>query len=245
MEELQKRYFQFPLFLLRSLFVDKAKCFNDILSYGVFVFAKNNELDENEISEYFGIEGNYSRAYEKGKAIAEQIPVKEPIPMIDKDKLFEYQNNEKSEFELLKFAVTIGMKSILGTKPYCKTTKEMIFCRAFGFKNMHELEESTPKLFVKYFNRWQTDKILNEIEIENWNLFRYSSKNMRGIYIAKKRKISLEKLIEMVEEKNKKRKIEELKNEKIRLRELALERLNTTTKRPRSDHEATTEQHLK
>ncbi|VBB48199.1 hypothetical protein TRIP_D440217 [uncultured Paludibacter sp.] len=174
---------------------------------------------------FFEISGNYDAILQKGKIIAESIPDKEPFPMIDKNKLFEFRDEEKTEFQLIVFAANVGMRSILGTKPYCKTTKELILCRAFGFNTMRDLEKEKPPLFKKYFNRYQTDKILNEIEIGNWNLFRYSSQNMRGMFIAYKRRISLEKLVEVVEEKSRKRKIQQLKNSKIIARENAMKKI--------------------
>lgn len=169
----------------------------------------------------FGITGDYLYAFSQGKKIAETIPPKEPIPMMNKEKLFEYRDQNKSEYELLKFAVNIGMRSILGTKSYCLTNKNMIFSRAFGYKDIKQLEENKKKIgeyYELYFDkkkpgkvRYHTNKILDEIEVENWNLYKYSNNSIRGIYIAKKRSIKIEKLIEMAKERNKKYRIKAIK----------------------------------
>lgn len=296
--ELEQRFFQFPLFLLRDLLKDKRKCLNDILCYGVYRYSndfkmideyflkqviyyyysgrknipdsvlrklesyKNGyswmDLDENiifsrdgflnkeylenvgqdpldelkeifenekklrrdlwevikgiKVLDFFKITGNYKSVYKRGCEIAELIPEKSVMLMINKDKLFEYRDEEKSEYELLKFAVTLSMKSIIGKRRYYPAKKEDVFLRAIGFKNK---EEFLPykKDFKEYFEtyldsskeakkrqgvRYHTDKILDEIQKENWNLYRYTRNGFRGTFIAYKDKIKPEDLVEIV-----------------------------------------------
>ncbi len=172
------------------------------------------------------IKGNFEETIKRAKAIEKKIDKNEPMVMVNRDLAFEYRDNEKTEFELMTFAVSLGIRSILGKKPYCKTTKQMIFSRAFGFRNYEELQKNKPELFDKFFNRWQTDKLLNEIETGNWNILRYSSNRMRGLYVGYKRRISYEDLIMEVEKKQQSNKALALKNKKKALREKALKELN-------------------
>ena len=170
----------------------------------------------------FGITGDYLYTYSQGKKIAETILPKEPIPMMNKKKLFEYRDNEKSDHELLKFAVILAMNSILGKSSVRFTNKDMIFSRAFGYKDIKQLKADNHNIrqdhYEMYFDKkrpgkviYHTNKILDEIEIENWNLYKYSNNSMRGIYIAKKRSIKLEKVIEMAKERNRKYRIKAIK----------------------------------
>lgn len=167
---------------------------------------------------YLGITGNIENTIKRAKKIEKEIPDHSPMVMIKKDKVFEFRDENKTEFELMTFAVYLGIRSILGKKSYCKTTKDLILARAFGFRNKTELEKNKPELYLKYSKRYQIDKLLNAVESE-WNIHLYSSNKMRGIYVSNKNKISLEKLITIAEEKNKKNKIEQLKNKKKQIAE--------------------------
>ena len=46
MTEQKERYFQYPLFLIRDLLKDKKKCFDNILGYGIYHYAENMTIDE-------------------------------------------------------------------------------------------------------------------------------------------------------------------------------------------------------
>ena len=161
--------------------------------------------------EFYGIKGDMLSAYERGKKIAENMPDKEPTGMISKYKLFEFREKEKSAYELDVLAVVIGMGSILGKGVYFPTNKNMIFSRAYGYKDINQLRADT-KVAGEFNDRWKvkdgelneyrTNKILNDIEEGGWNLYRYSDR-MRGMYIAYKNKIELENLKEVVKTKKK------------------------------------------
>ena len=174
---------------------------------------------------FIGVNGNYENCLIVGKKIQDSIPSGEPMPMMNKSQLFEFRDNDKTERDLIQFAVNIGIRSIIGTKSYCKTNKEMIVCRAFGYNTIKHLPTSLPQLLCKYSNRYHIDKVLQLLELNNWNLIFYSH-NMRGMYIGLKDKISIESLIEIAETKKLKNRIEKLKNEKQIARERVLQQLN-------------------
>ncbi|MEI8274213.1 MAG: hypothetical protein WCG08_16490 [Paludibacter sp.] len=296
------RYFQFPLFLLRELMIDKNKALNDIIRYGLYSFAEkinpdlnevirqlmycyyrnradlpndlidliesyidteklltdedyngfngtefNPEFETEQLTEIFqsdsefeamaiefykirqaysfmSITGNYQNCLSVGRQIQANIQKGEPMPMINKSQLFEYRDEDKTEFELMQFAVNIAIRSIIGEKTHSKTNKEMILCRAFGYKTKNHLPETMPHIFRKYLNRYHIDKVLQKIEIGNWNLIFYAN-NMRGMYIGFKSKISLEKLIEIAEMKREKKKLEDLKQAKKIAQEKVLKKI--------------------
>ncbi|MEA5080872.1 MAG: hypothetical protein VB024_04510 [Dysgonamonadaceae bacterium] len=174
----------------------------------------NDEPFKNQVLEFGRMKTIYSlmnvssngktmkRTIETGKNISSMIREKEPMVMVNRDKVFEFRDEQKTEFELMTFAVYLGIRSILGTKQYCNTNKEMIYARAFGYRNFAELQQNKPVLFDKYIKRYQRDKIFNEIKLGNWNIHIYTANGIRGIYVANK-KITLKDFITKVENKRK------------------------------------------
>lgn len=158
------------------------------------------------------------------------IPDNSPMVMIPQIKLNEFLSDDtKSELEIMTFAVYLAVRSILGKKTYCRTTKEMILARAFGFRNMDELNKNQPALFAKYSKRYWTDKLL--AEVRNWNIHIYSTnEGLRGMYIGNGSEISEDYFLDLIAEKKNKKdtktknqqmkkriaeKIEKLKNEEF------------------------------
>jgi hypothetical protein len=177
---------------------------------------------------FLSINGNFDNCLKHGKEIERTIPDHEPYPNVNIKKLFEYRDENKTEFDLMQFACYIGIHSILGKKPYCRTNKEHILCRAFGYASKNHLPETmnpyTKELFNKYLKRYHIDRILQSLEI-GWNIQIYSH-NIRGLYIGLKNKITLDSMILHAETKKKKNQIENLKQEKNEARKKALQQLN-------------------
>lgn len=171
------------------------------------------------------INGDMNAAYKNAEEIEKIMGEKEPMVMINRDHAFNFRDNEKSEFELMTFAVYLGLRSILGKKSYCKTTKQMILARAFGFRNHTELMKNKPELYDKYSKRYWIDKLLAEIETGNWNIVTYSNR-MRGLYIGYSKKISLEELIVKVESKRSKNSAADLKKKKKLIRNKVLQEMS-------------------
>jgi hypothetical protein len=170
---------------------------------------------------FMGITGNFENCLSVGKQIQDTIPKGEPMPMINKNQLFEFRDEDKTEIELMQFAVNIAIRSIIGEKAYSKTNKPMILCRAFGYSSIKLIPEAMPELFYKYSKRYHIDKIILKLELGNWNLIFYGN-NMRGMYIGFENKITLDKLAETAEMKKDKTKIENLKAAKKAAQEKAL-----------------------
>jgi hypothetical protein len=177
---------------------------------------------------YLGINGSYSNCLKAGKEIEKDIPEKEPFPMVSISLLFNYRDNNKTEFELMQFASYVAIRSILGKKAYCRTNKEMIVCRAFGYSSIKTLPTMMNKvikpIFDKYINRYWIDKVLINLEL-NWEVLTYSN-NMRGMCIGMKNKTTIEDLALIAETKKMKNRIAKLKDEKREAREKALQQLN-------------------
>lgn len=118
-------------------------------------------------------------------AMEKNIPPKSPMVMIPQKKLKEFFAEEKTELEIMTFAVYLAIRSILGTTKFCRTTKEMILARAFGFRNMEELRENPPALFEKYSKRYWIDKLLAGVSGDTWGIHVYSTnEGLRGLYVG-------------------------------------------------------------
>ena len=78
-------------------------------------------------------------------AMEKNIPPKSPMVMIGQDKLREFlEDDTKTEFEIMTFAIYLAIRSLLGTDKMKFTTKDMILARAFGFRNIKELKKTHP-----------------------------------------------------------------------------------------------------
>jgi hypothetical protein len=156
------------------------------------------------------------RVITNGRRINQSIPKGEPMPMIKVDHLISFYKRKVEEFELVKLTAYIGIKSILGQKKFCKTNKEHILARMFGFKSTscvpEELPESIQQLYSKYSTRRKMDTLIKQIE-EDWHLKFYSKKNIRGIWVGKEN-VSYKELIFKAEESKSKSKAEAIKQEK-------------------------------
>lgn len=203
------------------------------------LFENDNNFKEKAIEFYqirqacsrdlLNITCNIDACLRRGKEIERTIPAKEPYPSINKKLLFEFRDHEKTEFDLMQFAFYVGIRSILGKKPCGKTNKEHILCRAFGYNSVKHLPDTMhtdlKALFNKYGTRYHADRVLEAMQLNKWGILIYS-KNIRGLYIGLKNKISLDTLILKAETKKRKYQIEQLKQEKDEARAKALQQLN-------------------
>jgi hypothetical protein len=163
------------------------------------------------------------------KDILKNTPAGDPWIMVNKDRAFEFYKHKKQDFELAQFTAHIAIKSIVGKKPYCKTNKQHITARMFGYASVKNLPEILPKeiqpLFIKYSNRYWMDKVLTMLEL-HWGLKTYSH-NMRGIYISTSKNVDMDNLAINAEKNTMKNKIAALKRQKKDAREKAIQQLNS------------------
>lgn len=200
------------------------------------VFETDEQFLKNAIEYYqvhlafqsIGITGNIETTIKGGKEILKMVQPAEPLPMVNKKLLFDFRDNEKSEFDLIQFLTYIAIKSILGKRTCVKTNKMHIICRMFGYSSCKHLPKKMPsnvkELFSKYSHRYHIDRVIQSLEL-NWNVLTYSS-NLRGIYVAMGDKINLEELVLIAETKKQKNRIEKLKQNKIAAKAKVLQQLN-------------------
>jgi hypothetical protein len=148
--------------------------------------------------------------------------------MIGQDKLREFlEDDTKTEFEVMTFAVYLAIRSILGEDKMKFTTKDMILARAFGFRNIKEMKENMPPLYEKYGNRYWIDKCLGEIRA-GWNIITYSSNRdgLHGLYIANGLHLTKKDLMRAIEKKRKAKDPKSHNAEMKRLRDEVRKELN-------------------
>ena len=177
-----------------------------------------------------GISCNTGRQIMAGKKLLENIPDREPWPMVNINLLFQYYKEEKTSWQLAQFAAYIAIRSILGKKSYCKTNKQMILARIFGYKTLRQLQESkltpsTKELVIKYSNRYWMDRLLKTLETD-WNILIYSFKGSYGLYIGIENKINMDSFIMAIESKRESRKLAYLKQRKEEARNKAIQHIN-------------------
>jgi hypothetical protein len=182
-----------------------------------------------EAKKYLNINPCTDLIISEGKQIEKIIPEHEPFPMINVNLLNIYCLEDKTEYEIALFISYIAVRSILGTKPYCRTTKEMIIARMFGYESMktlsiEKMDLPTKEMFEKYSKRYHIDRILCDLQL-NWNILLYSN-HIRGMYIGNKNKTTMDKLTLNADSKKRKEKIAKLKEEKRLAKEKALQQLN-------------------
>lgn len=154
--------------------------------------------------------GNQVLILKQGLKIMGQIPEKEVMPMIGKHLLFDYRDNDKTEFEVAQLLAYIAIRSIIGEKEYAKTNKTHIVCRMFGYSSVKTIDEETlnSDLFKKYSHRYHIDRVLKHLELD-WNLCAYSNKT-RGIFVSISKKTPLSKLVEIAENKKLSKRLKDL-----------------------------------
>lgn len=215
MEQKDDKYLNFPIPMLKELPNDSKKFFDDAFDIGVYQYSKtltgSDEKRYTDSLKFFNItQVNLKNRISNAKSILQRMPEKYPFVGIEKEMLFDFYKNYKTEFEIICLSAFLGIKSILGKKPYDKTNKDMVRARMFGYNSPKDLPSKLTALQKKYDARRQFDKVLNELQI-NWHLKILSNHN-RGFYLSFD--LSLDQLAEIIEKSKQQTKIQQLNEAK-------------------------------
>lgn len=115
---------------------------------------------------------------------------------IKKDMLFEFRDVPKTDFEIDVFRAFIGVKSILGKKPFQRLTNSFLVARLAGFSSEKEAIECVNRGFAGgvsmecggfkfhqyHGKRYQIDKLKEELE-KRYKLKLYGT-HTRGFYVS-------------------------------------------------------------
>lgn len=184
------RFFTFPVEVLQGAFTNiKAVC-NDAINYAIFVRCNDYDESPDEAFDFFGITGNPDLSAKEGQELYDSFD-NPPLVSVNKAIIFDFLKNSKTDFEISVFCCFCGLRSIIGTKAYVKTTNEFLLARMFGFRSIEELKKynSESEYFQKHFSTTQkiryqlTEKIIrNELEAD-WGL-KYYSNQSRGFFAS-------------------------------------------------------------
>lgn len=223
----KEKYFNFPIQLLEGFMIDTRKVLNNISDYAIYEstleLEYGTELEKiREIAHFYCvILGNEENTLINGKNLYNSIPKRSPKVGLNLAIFWDFYKNNKSDFEKACLLCYLALKSIIGTKPYCKITKLYLLSRMDG-KVCTVKNAELSKEVRKYATRYQTEKILNEL-VSNWYLV-YYSQHTRGLYVSFK--LDLDSLALEVEKKKKSKKIIQQRKLQSEARVRALKRLS-------------------
>ena len=89
--------------------------------------------------------------------------------MVKIDMLLQFMYDDKPTYEFELFAAFAGIKSIIGKKDFCSTTKAFIVMRMIGAKSQAALEEiikspAVKAIYDRYTKRYHFDKLIIELQ---------------------------------------------------------------------------------
>ena len=224
----KEKYLNFPIQLLAGFLVEPQKVLNTITDYAIYQNSLKLDLGtdlekiKSSASFYNMTLSNCKSTLANGRILYESIPERSPKVGLSISIFWDFYKNEKTEFDKVCLLGFLAIKSILGTKSYCKVTNSYLWARMDGKTNtILEVSELSTEL-RKYANRYQTENIKNEL-IFNWHLIYYSHFT-RGFYVSLK--MNLEDLIFEAEKKRKSLKINQQKELQKEALKKAMNRLN-------------------
>ena len=225
----KEKYFNFPIQLLEGFIINPEKTILNIKDYSVYEnslkLEHGTDLQKIKASaSFYEMKlGSVDQTLENGKLLYNSIPTTSPKVGLNLSIWWDFYKNEKTEFDKVCLLGFLAIKSILGTKSYCKVTNLYLWARMDGKTNTIDEVSELSNEIRKYANRYQTENIKNEL-IQNWHLV-YYSRYTRGFFVSLK--MSLEDLIFEAEKKRKSikdKKQKQLQNEALKK---ALDRLKT------------------
>lgn len=184
-------YLNFPIVLLENIFTDKDDCLDFIIGFVVYQRAHqlfgevNTGFMKLAADDLFIILGNSQRDIKEAKAYLKVAPNPNnlgPYVGVNKDIIFDYYKNDKTEFQIAAFCAFCAVRSILGKKVSCKTNKALIHARMFGYRSTKQMPDKMTAIQKKYLNRYHMDKLIQELEL-NWHLKLFGG-HCRGFYLS-------------------------------------------------------------
>ena len=191
----ETRFMTFPVALLKDAFTDIKKVCNNAMKYAIY--SKAQSVGVAESFKFFGVSyakaENYESAYQSGKVLYDSFEGSaSPMVSVNKDILFQFIQQPKTEFEIAVFCAFCAVRSIIGKKQYAKTNNNFVLARLLGYRSFDEFEISggaDSAYYQKYFSTDKklrnnlTDKIIKYSLVLGWGLNYYSGRN-RGFYIS-------------------------------------------------------------
>ncbi len=240
----ETRFMTFPVALLKDAFIDISKVCNNAINYAIYskalncaIYAKSETIDEiEEALTFYGLSlsknGTFENQYKRGKVLYDSFDGSaSPMVSVNKDILYHFREQPKTEFEIAVFCAFCAVRSIIGIDPYKKATNDFLIARMFGYRSVEEFKnlKTKPDYWQKCFStdgrirHHLTNKIIiGELE-SNWGLKYYSSRS-RGFYVSFK--LDFEALVMQAERRKKKFKDKERSDAKNAVIKKVIHNLN-------------------
>ena len=238
----EARFITFPVALLKNAFVDIKKVCINAIDFAIYSKAEKYTIYSETIDgiedalDFYGVSlsenGDIDKLYKTGKVLHDSFEgLGSPMVSVNKDILFQFMQESKTEFEIGVFCAFCAVRSIIGIDPYKKTTNDFLIARMFGYRSVEEFKnlKTKPDYWQKFFSTEQkiryhlTNKIIvGELE-SNWSLKYYSSRS-RGFYVSFK--LDLEILVMEAERRKKKFKDKERSDAKNAVIKKVIHNLN-------------------
>lgn len=226
-----EKYFNFPIQLLAGFMIDENnKTLINILDYSVYenslklVFGKDLQKVVDSASFYNITLGDKNRTLKNGKMLYNSIPTNSPKAGLNLSIFWDFYKNDKTEFDKICLLAFLGIKSIIGSKSYCKLTNLFLWSRMDGKTNAIVTVSELSNEIRKYANEYQTKKIKTALR-NNWGLVHYA-RHTRGFYVSFK--ITLKQLIFEAEKRRISTKEKQYKEQEKETLKQVLEQLKTT-----------------
>ena len=213
----EMKYINFPISFLKN--DDINTIIINAIAYQLYSYSFNKKITMEKSIEYFGVEvENIIEMEIMGKELYNKY-LSSPHTGVSVDKMLEFINLSKSDYEIDVFRAFCAVRSIIGQKKYRKTNKALILARMYGYNVYSEIPCDFEENKKKYEKRYHMDMILNELQI-NWHL--KIASGGRGFYISFV--LSLTDLFSIIYEAKKATQIKKLIEAKKIAKKIALEK---------------------
>jgi len=219
-----KKYFAFPITMLRGFMDDTKGAIRDISSFALYHKTRDFENAPNydnsnpaviqavfQAAEYYGrnIFADPRESLKNGFQINKQVKGHViPYTAISVSMARDFAMNDKSDFEKITLLAFLALKSIAGNDNAYKTNKQMLYSRMAGQikpvgrrhgTNFEIYEDEYFKTLPSNIAEWYEQKRFYKIKkalMLNWGLVYYSY-HFRGFYFSFK--LSIENLVKHAE----------------------------------------------
>lgn len=226
----KEKYFNFPIQLLERFMIDPKKVLNNICEYAIYEnslkleYGSGQEKIKDSASFYNMTLANNKKSLENGSMLYDSLPINSPKVGLNLSIWWDFYKNDKTDFDKICLLGFLGIKSIVGTKAYCKITNNYWLARMDGSTKAITDVCLLSNEIIKYSNEYQTKRI--KIALRNdWGLVTYS-RHTRGFYVSFK--LTLKQLIMEAEKKRISTKEKQYKEQEKQLLNEVLEQLKTT-----------------
>ncbi len=224
----EDRYFNFPIQLLEGFLLDSRTCLNNISDYAIYSHSLSLEFGDDEFdlmkaaATFFNVSlGSVNRSYQNGKELFDSIDERSPKVGLNVSIFWDYIKNDKTEFEKITLLAFLAIKSIIGSKPYCKVSNKYWLSRMDGKVGSVQCKSELTPGIRKYYTEYQTKKIKRHLHLY-WGLKDYS-RYTRGFYVSFK--LSMEQLVYEAEKRRETVKEKAYKQQQKEALEKAIKRL--------------------